>query len=147
MNDLIDRQAAIDFIDAGRFANPNEPRWSDNEVVNFLKSRPSAQPYTDEEIQAIQDLEQAQFDKIYQIGVEEGLQSAQRWIPCSERLPKYGKIVLITNDKGNVSYGRFRGVEFWKDDGDNFWTWKKNTIEHVLAWMPLPEPWKGERDG
>jgi len=44
MADLIDRQAAIDFIDAGRICNPNEPRWSDNEIVNFLKSRPSAQP-------------------------------------------------------------------------------------------------------
>ena len=43
MADLIDRQAAIDFIDAGRICNPNEPRWSDNEIVNFLKSRPSAQ--------------------------------------------------------------------------------------------------------
>ena len=43
-NDLISRQAAIDFIDAGRLCNPNEPRWSDNEIVNFLKSRPSAQP-------------------------------------------------------------------------------------------------------
>lgn len=41
---VISRQAAIDFIDAGRLGNPNEPRWSDNEVVNFLKSRPPAQP-------------------------------------------------------------------------------------------------------
>lgn len=69
-----------------------------------------------------------------------------RWIPCSERLPKYGKTVLITNDKGNVGYGRFHGVEFWREDGDNFWQWKRNTIEHVLAWMPLPEPYKGEED-
>ena len=70
-----------------------------------------------------------------------------RWIPCGEKLPKYGKNVLITNDKGNVSYGRFRGVEFWKEDGDYYWTWKKNTIEHVLAWMPLPEPFKENSDG
>lgn len=42
-NDTISRQAAIDFIDAGRLVNPNEPRWSDNEVVAFLKSRPSAE--------------------------------------------------------------------------------------------------------
>lgn len=68
-----------------------------------------------------------------------------QWIPCSERLPKYGKNVLITNDKGNVSYGRFRGVEFWQEDGDAHWHWKHNTTEHVLAWMPLPEPWKGEQ--
>ena len=42
MDDLISRQAAIDFIDAGHLVNPNEPRWSDNEVVNFLRKRPSA---------------------------------------------------------------------------------------------------------
>lgn len=44
MNNLIDRQAAIDFIDAGHLCNPNELRWSDNDVVNFLKKRPSAEP-------------------------------------------------------------------------------------------------------
>ena len=43
MDDLISRQASIDFIDAGRLVNPTEPRWSDNEVVAVLKSRPSAQ--------------------------------------------------------------------------------------------------------
>lgn len=42
-NDLISRKAAIDFIDAGHLVNPNEPRWSDNEVVAFLRSRPPAQ--------------------------------------------------------------------------------------------------------
>ena len=66
------------------------------------------------------------------------------WVPVTERLPEFGKTVLITNDKGNVSYGRFRGVEFWKDEGDAFWTWKKNTIEHVIAWRPLPKPYKTE---
>lgn len=74
-------------------------------------------------------------------------QDMPKWIPCSERLPEYGKTVLITNAKGNVSYGRFRGVEFWKEDGDSCWTWKKNTIEHVLAWMPLPKPWEGDANG
>lgn len=44
MSDLIERQAAIDFIDAGHLVNGNEPRWSDHDVVNFLKSRPSAEP-------------------------------------------------------------------------------------------------------
>lgn len=42
--DLISRKAAIDFIDAGHLCNPNELRWSDNDVVNFLKKRPSAEP-------------------------------------------------------------------------------------------------------
>ena len=38
----ISREAAIEFIDAGHLVSGNEPRWSDNEVVNFLKSRPAA---------------------------------------------------------------------------------------------------------
>ena len=41
MSDLIDRQAAIDLIDAGRLLSPNEPMWGDNEVVSFLKNRPT----------------------------------------------------------------------------------------------------------
>ena len=43
-DDLISRQAAIDFVDAGHLVNPNEPRWSDNEVVNFLKRLPTIDP-------------------------------------------------------------------------------------------------------
>lgn len=39
--DLIDRQAAIDLIDAGRLLSPNEPMWSDNEVIGFLNRRPT----------------------------------------------------------------------------------------------------------
>lgn len=66
----------------------------------------------------------------------------QRWISVTEALPDRGKTVLITNDKGNVRSGRFRGVEFWKDDGIAYWTFKGNTVEHVLAWMPLPEPYE-----
>ena len=62
----------------------------------------------------------------------------QEWIPCSERLPNEKEVVLITNDKGNVRFGQFRGTH------GKYWIWKNNTLETVLAWMPLPEPWKGE---
>lgn len=73
----------------------------------------------------------------------EYLLAERQWVPVSVRLPKYGEVVLITNSKGNVRSGRFRGVERWKDDGDSWWTFKGNTVEHVVAWMPLPEPYKG----
>lgn len=62
------------------------------------------------------------------------------WIPCSERLPNGKEIVLITNDKGNVRFGQFRGTH------GKYWIWKGNTLETVLAWMPLPKPY-GERKG
>ena len=68
----------------------------------------------------------------------EQLQSAdhQMWIPCSEKMPKEKEIVLITNDKGNVRFGQFRGTH------GKYWIWKGNTLETVLAWMPLPEKYK-----
>ena len=67
------------------------------------------------------------------------------WIPCSERLPKMKEIVLITNDKGHVRCGQYRGVGFFsKNDGRPHWNWKGNTLETVVAWIPLPKPYEVE---
>ena len=65
-----------------------------------------------------------------------------RWIPCSERLPKNGGEVLITvkwnrgfDDDYEVTLGEFWAkTEGWGDWEDG----------EVLAWMPLPEPWREE---
>ena len=76
MDDLISRQAAISAIKEWGLLDG----LSEGQAIEILADEekvPSAQPYTEEEIQAMQDLEQAQLDKAYQIGVEEGLQSAQ----------------------------------------------------------------------
>ena len=78
------------------------------------------------------------------LSILEEIPSADRprgeWIPCSDRLPKEKEVVLITNDKGNLRFGQFRGTH------GKYWIWKGNTLETVLAWMPLPEPWKGADD-
>lgn len=63
---------------------------------------------------------------------------ASEWIPVTERLPEERKVVLITNDKGNVRYGQFRGTS------GKYWHWKGNTNEEVIAWQPLPEPYEEE---
>jgi hypothetical protein len=84
---------------------------------------------------------QEAFDNGYLRGYEKGkADRPQEWIPCSERLPNKKEIVLITNDKGNVRFGQFRGTH------GKYWIWKGNTLETVLAWMPLPKPY-GEREG
>ena len=64
------------------------------------------------------------------------------WIPCSERLPKKGEVVLITNGKGNVRCGQYRSEHDVRGE-THYWWWKGKTIESVLAWMPLPKPYKG----
>ena len=62
-----------------------------------------------------------------------------RWIPCSERLPEEHEVVLTQAQfKDDVKMAVSSRVDF------NYWTgWGTRDI-NVIAWMPLPEPWKGE---
>lgn len=65
----------------------------------------------------------------------EALPSAQpepKWIPCSERLPEKDGYYLTTT----MYYQVYR--DYW--NGDNW-----DRTEMIIAWMPLPEPYKGEQ--
>lgn len=71
-----------------------------------------------------------------------------RWIPCSERLPEDGRQVLVY--ARSVHYALAKYDEMREADGTykkqwvTFDAWKPfYTIKEVIAWMPLPEPYKG----
>jgi hypothetical protein len=95
MSDLIERQAAIDVLDVlcqehryripgkSETYRPYNEAWQDalDRAECAIGKLPSVQPYTDEEIQKIQELEQAQLDKAFSLGRED---AKQRWIPCSD---------------------------------------------------------------
>ena len=95
-----------------------------NEAIDMLDSIPSAEPKTE-------------------------------WIPVSERLPKRGKDVLVTRkyygkDDGNkdsiyveVSACYADGEE-WHGFSDEYKMSPKN--HKVIAWMPLPEPYREDGD-
>ena len=80
------------------------------------------------------------------------LPSAQpkpRWIPCGERLPEKAEgQYWVCTDTGYQCQCR------WTDDvyglgSSGEWAWKIFDIpqySHVIAWMPLPEPYKGEQE-
>lgn len=61
-------------------------------------------------------------------------QKEGHWIPCSERLPESDGYYLVTNSKWGAPW---REITLWMTDG-----WSSNN--EPIAWMPLPEPWKGE---
>lgn len=52
------------------------------------------------------------------------------WIPCSERLPEYGKEVLTYNRDDEYEINHIID----EDDGEWF-------FNGVVAWMPLPDPY------
>lgn len=62
-----------------------------------------------------------------------------QWIPCSERLPEPNEVVLISVN-GNVD------ADWIAVDNTGYGCWYR-TMKYAIdidAWMPLPEPWKGE---
>ena len=81
-------------------------------------------------------------------------QPEQQWIPCSERLPdekdagilkklgieKRSEYVLATVEVK----GERTTVTACTYDGKWYWTMKSAFPDYkVVAWMPLPEPYKG----
>ena len=62
-----------------------------------------------------------------------------QWIPCSERLPKYGQVVLWCNEYGSVFTSAITG-----HIGYSWHIGKRHWGADVVAWMPLPEPYKGD---
>ena len=66
-----------------------------------------------------------------------------QWIPCSERLPEKD-----TNVLGYIRCASFDYMNvLWRDDYSGDWADGDNFHHEVIAWMPLPKPWKGEADG
>lgn len=60
------------------------------EVFGNSEQLPSAQPYTEDEIQKIQDLEQAQLDKMYELGKQTARPEIVRCKDCEWFRKEYG---------------------------------------------------------
>lgn len=67
------------------------------------------------------------------------LREQTRWIPCSERLPEEdGRfLVFLPDRKGTFMCADFLSGKWYPDDYEC-------TSNHVIAWMPLPKPYKEE---
>lgn len=59
----------------------------------------------------------------------------RKWIPVTEALPKECVSVLIQMDDGEMAVSQRRDMNYWDGYG---------RCGDIIAWMPLPEPWRGE---
>ena len=62
-----------------------------------------------------------------------------RWIPCSERLPKENITVI-----GTTKFDDIYVTELYDDCGEKKWYANSNFDVPIIAWMPLPEPYKAQ---
>lgn len=145
MNDLINRQDAIDAPEKLiKDCNPDHfvghqkfIEFMDNAEIGSFGNWQFANGFnlglTAAEVE-IEKLLSVQPEVLACGSGELNAQSEQRWIPVSERLPEERQEILATttdNAWGDVVIIR---------------TYYKEMHKSVIAWMPLPEPWKGEKN-
>ena len=136
------------------------PSYSTSKVVALLKiidKQPTVEAVPKsyaEQIRWERDVAVRQLNEIgCQFGqkmdeVKDKLNSAKNWIPCSERLPaqpgnnpvfesKPLELYLISVKNSDYPYRAFWNGKIFTDGFSK--------VENVIAWMPLPEAYKGEQ--
>lgn len=77
---------------------------------------------------------------------ESGSENPSKWIPTSERLPENQiKSYWICTDCGYQCECRWTNVNTFWTDLTTDWHWHHMDVpsyQKVVAWMPLPEPYK-----
>ena len=73
------------------------------------------------------------------------LEQEPKWIPVSEKLPMEFETIILSTDKDEVFIadylGKMNDGSDCFDDNDGM-EWEGD----VIAWMPLPEPYKAESE-
>ena len=85
-------------------------------------------PMTDEELKY--------WEELYEYGISE----EEAVIYCSP-LPEDGQEVLVCSKYGHV------WLDTFCDDGDSIGFETTGDMEGIIAWMPLPAPYKKEAEG
>lgn len=83
----------------------------------------------------------AESRSVYRRLMEQG---KQRWIPISEMEPGAEHVLVTLRwDADDLEVAE---LDYWaeKDASERFDV-ARRTLEHITAWMPLPEPYKGEQ--
>lgn len=113
-----------------------------NEIMRTYNMRPSTAERCMEILEVIDSISKKEYER----GFADGRKPT--WIPCSERLPENGRQVLVY--ARSVHYALAKYDEMREADGTykkqwvTFDAWKPfYTINDVIAWCELPEPWRG----
>ena len=107
------------------------------------------QMYKDEIGQRIDKANALEVKDVYQWqmnGFDMAIDALQQtaWIPVWERLPDIDEPVIVCWDDGKITDGYRWCEESWFCAWGEYNGWhRKGRDKRIIAWMPLPEPYKG----
>ena len=115
MNDLVYRQAAIDAANRADYVGIS---------VKYVKK------VTDDVIKEIKALP--------------SVEAVPKWIPVSEGMPKGQELVNVSchDTSGDTSFDYTSSG--WVTTNGEYWIVDNEINNYVVAWMPLPKPYKEE---
>ena len=121
MSDLIDRKTLLDKFNAMCEV------CGKREKYNGVMCRACA---LDDAIALVEDISSAEPER--------------KWTLVTEALPinDVNVIVSVLDDSGDTPY-RFTSVGWCTPDGQ-YWVVDNEMCPGVIAWKPLPKPWRGE---
>ena len=140
MNDLISREAAIAHAISGLTREFEGEKWIRvSEVRESLQTMPPAQSNIARDIATIIENEK---DMRVLLNAQPSAGRQGHWIPVTEKLPEERGTYLVTVVDGTIK----RALAQWwydVDNGEGFFACDDCYAEDIVAWMPLPEPYKG----
>lgn len=126
----------LEFIPAGRPGGMTEPKYI--EAGKFVEC--FGNWYTEEGtengfIGTIKDL-------VKQVPAAD-VEPVRRWIPVTDWLPEIVGTYLVTVNDGGIKVAI---AQWWYDvlkNDEGYFVYDDGYAEDIVAWMPLPEPYKG----
>ena len=133
MSDLISRKAAIDAVEKESQVDGAYGYMDTKSIVDLLNDLPSAQRWIPIKTRPMDEEERDEWsEKLgYDIKYDEA-------VIYTSQLPDDGQEVLTCSQYGTVQIDRF------ENDTDYGCSFEEiGDMDGIVAWMPLPEPWKG----
>jgi len=155
MSDLISREDAIEAIASRDETDGTVKVFTGRQVNQILSALPSAEA---EWIPREHfDVLKKNYDMLAGLLEEAKARAIGAWIPCSERLPKENSRYLVQMSYGIMQVLSWANILEKVDDFDFYnkkhggWydydsEWGYCERHEVVAWMPLPKPYREENE-